>query len=124
MFGDVFGQFDRVVNRCIAIAAHNISNVIVFAYMTHDAIECVLVWSVSNLFGSILSSAFVYFVVSFVAWFLYVYLNCRSTYFSAGAGVARSIGRVFGVPSSSILIVVSDTLIILNGPVCGGISLL
>lgn len=60
-----------MVSRCKFITAHEVSNVITSAHMTHNPIDWVLVRHVSEMFCVTQSSDFVDFVVSFVDWFLW-----------------------------------------------------
>lgn len=68
MFRYVFGSFDRAVCICIAIKAHIMSSFIPFANIAPNAVNCIFGWRVSEILGSSLFSAFVYFVFSFVDW--------------------------------------------------------
>lgn len=67
----VFGLFDHVFSRCIAIQAHNISSAVASVHMTHYATTCMFAWHVRKSFCASRSSSFVDFVVSFVDWFVW-----------------------------------------------------
>lgn len=67
IFGVVLWRFDYIGSRCIAIPTQKVSNVIAFAYMTPDEIDCIFVRPVSNFFCSSLSSCVVDVFLSLVA---------------------------------------------------------
>lgn len=71
VFGNVVKRFDCVFSRLKATPAYNLSNIITFANMTHNAIDCLFVQKIIEMVFSSLSLAFVDYIVSSVDWFVW-----------------------------------------------------
>lgn len=124
MFGDVFGWFDRDFSSGIAIPMHKVLNVITFAQVTHNAIDCVLARPL--LISSVVLSLPVSSTLSCCSstGSFGMYTSCGSSYWADDTNVAWSIKTVIQIPSSSTVIFVVDISAVKNGSVSRDISLL
>lgn len=109
----------NIFRWCVAAPGHDVSNVNTFLRLTLNAMDCVFACRISVFFCGSLSSAYVEFVILLVNWFALCDYELSLCKLLRWRQCSLSIGKVSGILSLRVVIVVGDTSITLNGTVLG-----